>query len=259
MLLPNGYSVTTPSVVMRAIDSCWRLPSTNHRLWSGPVTIPLGLGFGIGNSVITPAGVMRTTFCTQNSVNQTLPSGPQVTPSAPTPLASGYLVTTPAGLTFRIQSGPFMEPRATIQTLPSGAPTIPSEPAPVAGTANWVIEPAGVTRPSRFCPTSKNHTFPSGPAVMPLRLAVPQPEHPEPGADGLGTGYSTTPPEASFGSTGVACAEGGAIGPEHAANSTRHTASAARMPVQTRRGAANYASPSSIWSNGPGNRHGSQD
>src|ERR1700724_4008744 len=105
MLLRNGSSVTTPLVVIRAIDSCWRLPSTNQRLWSGPVTIPLVLGYGIGNSVITPAGVIRTTLPAQNSVNQTLPSGPHVMPSGPTPLVRGYLEMTPAGLTFRIQYG----------------------------------------------------------------------------------------------------------------------------------------------------------
>src|SRR5216684_6212812 len=103
MLLPNGYSVTTPWVVIRAIDSCWRLPSTNHRLWSGPVTIPLGLLFGIGNSLTTPAGVIRPTRPAQNSVNQMLPSGPHVMPSGPTLFASGNWVTAPDGLTFRIQ------------------------------------------------------------------------------------------------------------------------------------------------------------
>src|ERR1700680_4990950 len=183
MSLPNGYSVTTPLIVIRAIDSRWRLPSTNQRLWSGPVTIPRGLGFGIGNSVITPPGVMRTTFCTQNSVNQTLPSGPQVMPSGPTPFGSGYLVMTPAGLTFRIQFGPLVGSRATIQMFPSGAPVIASEPAPVPGTANWVIDPDGVTRPTRFCPMSKYHMFPSGPAAIPPRDAVPPQRQRERGGD----------------------------------------------------------------------------
>src|SRR5713226_9392752 len=154
MLLPNGYSMTSPLIVIRPIDSWRRLPSTNHRLWSGPVTIPLGLlSPPSENSVITPAGVIRPTRPVQNSVNQTLPSGPHVMPSGPTQLASGYLVTTPAGLTFRIQFGPLVGSRATIQILPSGAPVIASEPAPVPGTSNWVIDPDGVTRPTRFCPT----------------------------------------------------------------------------------------------------------
>src|ERR1700738_3934456 len=209
MLLPNGYSVSSPLIVIRAIDSRWRLPSTYQRLRSGPVTIPLGLGFGVGNSVITPVGVIRTTLPTQNSVNQTLPSGPQVMPSGPTSFGSAYLVMIPAGLTLRIQFGPLVGSRATIQMLPSGASVIASEPAPVPGTANWVIDPDGVTRPTRFCPVSKYHTFLSGPAVMPPRDAVPQLTQLEPGGEGLGTGYSTTPPAAPLGVWGVAFAEGG--------------------------------------------------
>src|ERR1700730_218091 len=143
MVLPNGNSATTPLVVIRAIDSRCRLPSTNHRLWSGPVTIPLGLGYGIATSVITPAGVIRTTLPAQNSVNQTLPSGPHVMPSGPTPLARGYFVMTPDGLTFRIEFGPLVGSRETIQILPSGAPVIASDPAPVPGTGNCAIKPLG--------------------------------------------------------------------------------------------------------------------
>jgi len=253
----NGYSVTTPESSIRAIDSCGRLPSTNHRFVVGPSDDSSWVGIwnrelrhdavrGHAHDLLHPE--LREPDIAVRS---------QVIPSAPTPLASGYLVMTPAG-----------SPSDPIRAVhgPSGNhPDIavrgsddPSEPDPVAGTANWVIEPAGVTRPAGSAHVEKPHvSIRSGGNA--LRLGRTQPEHPEPGVDGLGTGYSTTPPAASFGRTGVACEEGGAIGPEHAANSTRHTARAARMPVQTRRGAANYASPSSIWSNGPGNRHGSQD
>jgi hypothetical protein len=214
-------------------------PSAIHRLWSGPVTIPLGLGVGSENSVTAPAGVMRPTREVQNSVNQMLPSGPQVIPSGPTPSARGYLVTTPAGLTFRIQSGPFMSPLPTIQTLPSCPPVIASEPDPPPGTANCVIAPAGVTRPTTPWPSSKNHTFPSGPAAMPLRLAVPHSAQVEPEGDGLGTGYSTTPPDANLG-CGVAFEGGCPVGLVHAAATSRHTAIAARMPVQRSDGSGNY-------------------
>src|SRR5713226_4448089 len=236
-LLPSGNSVISPWIVIRAIDSCWRPPSAIHRLWSGPVTIPLGVGSE--NSVITPAGAMRPTRPVQNSVNQILPSGPQVMPSGPTPLASGYLVTTPAGLTLRIQSGPFMSERATIQMLPSAPPAIASEPEPVPGTGNCVIEPLGDTRPTSFCPTSKYHTLPSGPAAMPLRLAMSQPAQVEPEGDGLGTAYSTTPPDANFG-WGVAFDDCCAIGPVHATASSKQTTGETRMSVQRRGGSGNY-------------------
>ena len=38
---------------------------------------------------------------------------------------------------------------------------------------------------------------------MPLRLAWPQPKHPEPVGDGFVTGYSMTPPEVSLPGEGV--------------------------------------------------------
>src|SRR5258708_3513130 len=147
---------------------------------------------------------MRPIRPVQNSVNQMLPSGPQAMLSGPTPTPMGNWVTTPAGLILRIKSGwSFACIRPTIQTLPSGAPTIDLEPDPPAGTANCVITPAGVTRPTRVCPTSKYQTFPSLPAVMPLRLALPQPAHPEPVGEGLGTAYSMTPPDVSLPGEGV--------------------------------------------------------
>jgi hypothetical protein len=58
-----------------------RLParSVNQRFPSGPDVIPAGLpAVGSGNSVRTPAGVIRPTRLLPYSVNQRLPSGPAV-------------------------------------------------------------------------------------------------------------------------------------------------------------------------------------
>src|SRR5262245_17742289 len=54
--------------------------SVNHRLRSGPVVMPEGRlpAVGRGNSVITPAGVIRPILFPVVSVNQRFPSGPGV-------------------------------------------------------------------------------------------------------------------------------------------------------------------------------------
>src|SRR6266853_1428943 len=57
--------------------------SVNHRAPSGPAVMPWGkplvpLGVGIGNSVITPAVVMRPILLAFCSVNHRAPSGPVV-------------------------------------------------------------------------------------------------------------------------------------------------------------------------------------
>src|SRR6266571_1093479 len=56
--------------------------SKNQRLPSGPRVIPSGIlfGVGIGNSVITPWGVMRPILLPCSSINQRLPSAPRVIP-----------------------------------------------------------------------------------------------------------------------------------------------------------------------------------
>src|SRR2546430_15574541 len=105
------------------------------------------------------------------------------------------------------------------------------------------MAPAGVIRPTRFWPVSKNQTLPSGPAVIPLRLAVPHPAHDEPGGEELATAYSTTPPEARFVETGETwageCDAGGVdvdgcrpTGGLHPTGQTRHTRRQARTPPE---------------------------
>src|SRR5436305_345732 len=56
--------------------------SKNQRLPSGPCMIPSEIlfGVGIGNSVITPCGVMRPILLPYSSINQRLPLGPWVIP-----------------------------------------------------------------------------------------------------------------------------------------------------------------------------------
>src|SRR5215831_7896728 len=77
---PVGNSAAMlPSSLMTpmAPPSC-----VNHRLPSGPVTTSTGGPYlnGRGNSVMTPAGVIRPIFSGANSANQTLPSGALVMP-----------------------------------------------------------------------------------------------------------------------------------------------------------------------------------
>ncbi len=79
--------------------------------------------------------------------------------------------------------------RAAGQNVPLTRPTcpapnsvnqrLPSEPAvmlhgrpPLVGIRNSVITPAGVIRPILFASASVNHTFPSGPAVIPVVLVT---------------------------------------------------------------------------------------
>ena len=239
-------SVIAPAGVARAIAAWERDDSRNQRLPSGPVTIPRGAlsGVGIGNSVRTPAGVIRPSMPVQNSVNQRLPSGPEVMPSGPRCLGRGNAVTLPAGVTRRIHScwsSPV--PVVVSQMFPSGPVVMEREPEYVAGTLNSVMAPAGVMRPTRFRPVSKNQTLPSGPRVIPLRLAVPHPAHDEPGGEGLATAYSTTPPEARFVEAGEVwageCDVGGIDGDDcrptvvlHPTRKRRHSANQTRIPLE---------------------------
>src|ERR1051325_6376861 len=72
--LPSGLR---PSIVP---DS-----STNHMCPSAPAVMSPGpeFGRGSGNSVITPAGVMRPILLVLNSENQMLPSGPAASARGP--------------------------------------------------------------------------------------------------------------------------------------------------------------------------------
>ena len=58
------------------------LPSVNHSAPSGPAVINWGLlvAVGTGNSVMTPAVVIRPTLLPTSSVNHSAPSGPAVMP-----------------------------------------------------------------------------------------------------------------------------------------------------------------------------------
>src|SRR5207253_1868441 len=78
----SGNSVTAPAVVILPI--LLPLYSVNHSFLSGPVVMNNGRlpGVGTGQSVIAPAGVMRPIrLADENSVNQMLPSEPDVTPT----------------------------------------------------------------------------------------------------------------------------------------------------------------------------------
>ena len=90
----TGRVDTTPVMVIR--PTRFAAGMVNQRLSSGPAVIPNphmtqllsatisvgpGLpGVGMGNSVITPPGVIRPIPFALSSVNQMLPSGPAVTP-----------------------------------------------------------------------------------------------------------------------------------------------------------------------------------
>src|SRR5688572_5212603 len=69
----------TPAVVMRA-----SVPDVvvNQRLPSEPATMRFGCQPPVGKGVTTPCGVTRPMVRVPELVNQTLPSGPDVIPSA---------------------------------------------------------------------------------------------------------------------------------------------------------------------------------
>src|SRR5437016_5133580 len=78
------------------------LPKVNHMFPSGPAVIappPLS-GVGRGNSVMTPAGVIRPiALATPPCVNQRFPSGPAVmSQGSLTGVGRGNSVITPAGV-----------------------------------------------------------------------------------------------------------------------------------------------------------------
>src|SRR5437773_1075765 len=75
--------------------------SVNHRLPSGPAVMLYSalLGVETGNSVITPAVVIRPILLPVPSVNHRLPSGPAVMEFGPPPTVGiGNSVITPAGV-----------------------------------------------------------------------------------------------------------------------------------------------------------------
>ncbi len=138
--------------------------STNQRLPSGPVTMPFAPAFAVpmGNSVMTPAVVMRPTLLPCFSVNQRWPSGPTVMPVGwLLAFGSGNSVKSPA-----VVMRPILFPELSVnQSAPSGPATIPSGAADAVGIGNSVMSPLGVILPTRWT-ISMNQRLPSGPAVM---------------------------------------------------------------------------------------------
>src|ERR1041385_3371078 len=154
-------SVSAPAVVMRPI----LLPifSVNHRLPSGPATMPAGWP-AAGNSVTVPAVVIRPTLPAIDSVNQRFPSGPAVMKPEKA-IAVGMLnsVITPAGV-----MRPILAVLVSVNhRLPSGPATMPRGLLFGVGRGNSVIVPVGVIFPTLFPLNSVNHTLPSGPLAIP--------------------------------------------------------------------------------------------
>src|SRR5262249_3069366 len=110
--------------------------SKNHSAPSGPVVIPKGplLGLGIGNSVITPAVVIRPILLVSFSVNHSAPSGPVVISQVPRPVGIGNSVITPAVVIRPILLAPF----SVNHSAPSGPVVIPRGPLWAVGVVNSV-------------------------------------------------------------------------------------------------------------------------
>ena len=109
--------------------------STNQMLPSGPAVMPEGPLIGVGNSVMTPVGVMRP-MAPRPSANQTFPSGPAVMYCRLLlGTGSGNSVITPAGV-----MRPILLPVFSVnQMLPSGPEAMPRGPLPTVGTPNSVM------------------------------------------------------------------------------------------------------------------------
>src|ERR1700730_13345879 len=120
--------------------------STNQRALSGPAVIQNGLlpGNGVGNSEITPAGVIRPiplTALFPNSVNQRMPSEPVTIPLGAVLLVKIVdSVTTPAVVILPILWGVF----SVNQSAPSGPEVIPTHWLVGVGNGYFVHAPAGV-------------------------------------------------------------------------------------------------------------------
>jgi hypothetical protein len=190
--------VTTPAVVIRLISS---FVSLNQSAPSCPATIEVGVAgvpavpaddpagggmSGTGNSVTTPAVVMRPTAPVRPA-NQSAPSGPTVIavavarvpavpgaePAGGGTAGKGNSVTTPAVVIRPISPGTPVNQRApsgpaVIDVSVAGVLAVPGgDPAGggTSGTANSVTTPAVVIRPtSPGTPTNQN--APSGPTVI---------------------------------------------------------------------------------------------
>src|SRR5581483_3682053 len=135
-----------------------RFPSEPMATLSGPIPEP------IGNSLTTPAGVMRAIWFAWFSANQRLPSGPETIPTGQAPVVGV--------VNWVIRPAVVMRPIllafcSANQRFPSGPRVITAGPDDAVGTENSVTTPAGVIRPILLAFNSVNQRFPSGPAVMP--------------------------------------------------------------------------------------------
>src|SRR4051812_38415415 len=86
------HSDMTPVVVTRPI---WFLAVSVNQMPSGPVAIPVGWASFVGTAYAptVPAGVIQPIWPgLALSANQTLPSGPSVTPAGPLPAANSVMV-----------------------------------------------------------------------------------------------------------------------------------------------------------------------
>ncbi len=136
--------------------------STNQSLPSEPAAICPGPLFVMGNSVMTPVGVILPIWAREYSVNQRLPSGPAAISPGPLPVVGrGNSVMTPAGVIRPILLPPF----SANQMFPSGPAAIPCGWL-LPEIWNSVITPAGVIRPIWLAMFSVNHRLPSRPAAM---------------------------------------------------------------------------------------------
>jgi hypothetical protein len=209
----RGNCVAAPAVVIRPTEKTLvggkpTLPvAVNQRLPSGPAVIPprlpLKVAVGRGNSVMTPAGVIRPMMATKllfptplEAVNHRLPSGPAVMPEgAELPVGRVNSVRVPAGVIRPMAPTELfpLVPEPVNHRLPSGPTVMPEDEELPVGRVNSVRVPAGVICPMKFAPglSPVNHRLPSGPTVMP---PVPGVGGAHDSPEGQGTGNMVTVP-----------------------------------------------------------------
>jgi hypothetical protein len=166
--------VIAPAGVIRPI--LLPLSSANQRLPSGPGVMPLGSPImrvsppGTGNSVMTPAGVIRP--MPGPAVNQRLPSGPAVMPWGPLlAVGTGNSVMTPAGVIRPI----LLALDSVNQRLPSGPAVMPTGPLSAVGIGNSMM--TGLRRCPRERQPRESRNEQRQPAQLPER-AEPRSFHP---------------------------------------------------------------------------------
>src|SRR6266545_3102430 len=177
-----GNSVTAPVVTSRrAMPLAENADSVIQSAPSEPNTIPSGATavIEIGYVAATvPAVVTLTTTLLSGIETQRWPSPVVMLPGPLPPLASGYSVTWPAGVTL----ASFLPISTVAHTAPSG-PVVMSlgdELRVISGYS--VIWPAGVILPILLPRDSTNQSAPSDPVVIAVRPLL-----------AVGTGYSVMP------------------------------------------------------------------